>query len=494
MAEYFDEPDENDDGAFVELRFSDIIPKNHPARYIKKFISLVDISKFEKKYKIGAGKVGRPPKSIRLMLGVILYAIYSRIYSAHQIDMATYTYSDFWFFTHRQRISHDKISKFIIMHEEDIINIFLETIVLAEKNDLLNFEALFQDGFFMKANASKEKNRTLKGLKRRKEKFHTILEELLLKLKDAELGEEKDKLYLRKVKAEKEIEKMDQLGEILNERIKRYSTKDVPSEIKEREQKTNINLTDKDAELGRNKNRGFNNQYTKVTALDSKADILIASHVSGHNDESHTIFPLMKEANKNCGDKYTTGVADAGFNSKGVCVQFEAEGWKFIAPTKQHENEMRNKDEYKNRITFEYDESNHCVKCSEGKTLDESGKFYDSKRGTLIYTFHNEKACAGCNRINDCTKNKKGFRKVRIDSRTPSQQRVLDNYLDEEGKAIYKKRAHVAETFQGDLKKNGNFTQLLRRGIDKVRVDGIFHDITWNLRRIFNSRGYNIAW
>ncbi len=67
---------------------------DHPVRYIK-IISFVDIPKFEKKYKIGAGKVGRSLKSIRLMLGVILYAIYSRIYSAHQIDMATYTYSDF---------------------------------------------------------------------------------------------------------------------------------------------------------------------------------------------------------------------------------------------------------------------------------------------------------------------------------------------------------------------------------------------------------------
>jgi hypothetical protein len=316
----------------------------------------------------------------------------------------------------------------------------------------------------------------------------------LLKLKNAESGEEKDNLHIRKVKAEKEIEKIEQLGEILNERIDAYSKKDSPSEIKEREQKTNINLTDKDAELGRNKNHGFDNQYTKVTALDSKTDILVASHVSGHNDESHTIFPLMKEANKNCTGEYTTGVADAGFNSKGVCVQFEAQDWELIAPTKQHENDIRNKEKYKSKITFEYDELNHCVKCSEGKVLDEFGKYYDPKQGTLIYTFSNKKACTSCDRIDSCTKNKKGFREVRMDSRAPSQQRVLGRYLSEEGNAIYKKRAHVAETFQGDLKKNGNFLQLFRRGIDKVRIDALFHDITWNLRRIFNSRGDNIAW
>ncbi|MCK4908141.1 MAG: transposase [Spirochaetes bacterium] len=494
MARYFDEPDENDDGAFISIRFNDIIPQHHPAQYIKRFISLVDISEFEKKYKIGAGKVGRPPKSIRLMLGVILYAIYSRIYSAHKIDTATYTYSDFWFFTHKKRISHDKISKFIIKHEKEIMNIFLETIVLAEKNNLLNFEALFQDGFFMKANASKEKNRTLKGLEKRKEKFHEILEELLSKLKDEELTENQEKLNLKKMKVEKEIEKIDHLKEVLNNRIKAYSQKDCPSEIEDRKKKTCVNLTDKDAELGRNKNHGFDNMYTKVTAIDSEADILVASHVSGHNDEPHIMFPLMKKANVNCSGEYTKGVADAGFNTKGTSVQFEAHGWELIAPTKQHENETRNKDKYRNAIKFEYDELAHCVNCSEGKSLDQFEKYYDSRHGTMMYTFFNKKACAGCKRIDECTRSKKGFKKIKIDSRTSSQQRVLNQYLSESGKKIYKKRSHVAETFQGDLKKNGNFHQLLRRSIDKVRIDSQFHDIVWNLRRIFNSTKGRIVW
>jgi len=137
MARYFEGPNNDDDGAFEIIHYNKILPENHPARYIKMFVDNLPIDKFENKYQVGEGQRGRAPKKIRLMLGVILYAIYSRIYSARKIDEATYTYADFWLFTHKQRISHDKISDFIIVHEKEMKDVFLETILLAEKNELL---------------------------------------------------------------------------------------------------------------------------------------------------------------------------------------------------------------------------------------------------------------------------------------------------------------------------------------------------------------------
>jgi len=149
MSTFFDGHSDDNDGAFIEIRFNDILPDKHPVRFIKEFIEILDISKFEEKYNVGESKSGRPPKEIRMMLGVILYAIYSRIYSARKMEIATYTIADFWIFTHKKRISHDTISKFIITHEKDVVAVFLETITLAESNNLLDFKALFEDGFPM---------------------------------------------------------------------------------------------------------------------------------------------------------------------------------------------------------------------------------------------------------------------------------------------------------------------------------------------------------
>ena len=85
MSKYFKEKEEMDDGAFIAIRYNDILPPDHEAYYIQRFIKGLDTSEFENKYKVGEGQKGRAPKGIRMMLGVILYAVYKRIYSTHQI-------------------------------------------------------------------------------------------------------------------------------------------------------------------------------------------------------------------------------------------------------------------------------------------------------------------------------------------------------------------------------------------------------------------------
>ncbi|MCP4651407.1 MAG: hypothetical protein GY853_15180, partial [PVC group bacterium] len=92
-------------------------------------------------------------------------------------------------------------------------------------------------------------------------------------------------------------------------------------------------------------------------------------------------------------------------------------------------------------------------------------------------------------------KSKDGYRTVKIDPRIASQKRSLEKYLSDEGQALYKKRSHVAETYQGDLKYNGRFTHYYLRGLRKVSIESKIHDIVWNIRRIFSETIQGgIAW
>lgn len=491
MSSYYDEPDDCDDGAFVTIRFNTILPEDHPAMLIKKFISTLDLSSFEKKYNVGRGMKGRPPKGIRLMLGLILYAIYSRIYSSHQIDYASYNYSDFWVFTHQKRVSHDKISDFINLHGKEMMEIFLETILLADKNKLLNFEALFQDGFFVKAQASKRRNRKRRALENKKLRIAQALEDILTKFKDSE-----EDFETRKAKdtLEKKLVKLSELQKELNEKIEERRERQRKDKFDE--DNISINETDKDSSLMKMKDKSYANAYLKVTAVDSEADIVVGSVLEGYCDEPHSAVPLFKQANENCKGfgEYDTVCYDSGFNTMGTSTIFESMGVQAIAPTKEYEHQRRNPEKCENIITFDYDEKMHEVTCSEGKILFETAKSLDSTKGTVIYEFSNAASCRTCKRFGDCTISKTGYRRVKIDSRHPCQQRVLARYKSEEGQEIYKQRSHCAETYQGDLKQNGKFERFYRRGLPKVRVDSIIHDIIWNLRRIFNSKSEEILW
>lgn len=485
MAQGFSRHYEYDASEFVIVNYNDIIPENHPARFIKKFIAGVDVRKFEQHYKIGEGRKGRAPFDVRLMLGVILYALYSRIYSAHKIETACEMYADFWFFTHKQRISHDKISAFISKHKNEIKILFAETIRLANKNDMLDFKHIFVDGFPIKANASRRKYSSANQLIKRSETIQKYLGELLGKMK----GEGKTYKSEEIKRAEKQLEKIEALQEELNERVRHRSQKDSPSEIEKRKEKIKINETDPDAELTNMKNGSYGSGYTKVVALDGKSDIIVASDVDGHCDESHKLMPVMRGANESVqgNGEYTGAVADSAYNTKGNCVQFEAHNYELISPTREYEQQKRNKE--LDSKHFVYDEYNNCVHCPEGKTLRYRERHFDKQEGTLIHYYFDKKQCASCPRLAECTKSKKGYRKVKIDVRKAAQDRALKRYLETDAQELYKKRMHVGEVFQGDLKRNGGFHHFLRRGRPKVRIDSIFQDIIWNLRRIFNEKG-----
>lgn len=494
VASFFDGPDKCDDRAFMQIRFRDLVPQDHPVRYIDRFIDGIDIAPFELRYKVGSGKKGRAPKDIHLILKVILYALYCRIYSARKIDYSTEHYGDFWFFTHGQRVSHDKISDFINIHGDEIHPIFLETINLASKNDLLDFSALYEDGFKVKANASNKRCRTLDGLNKEEKKLSENLDAALAKL---QLSEDDETAIEDKKKLTNALFKITSLREQLQKRVAERSVNRLPSKVKHIEENSQINLTDSDAEMMKQKDRSNAVSYLKETTVDPKADIVMASAISGHDDEIALSLNVVQQANENCEnagcrEKYDTAVADAGFTSFANCEAFENEGITLIGPTQNSEHQKRTPDP--NRITMTYNKEENSVCCSMGQVLPYVRSYHSTQHDADINIFKNPRACAMCSRLKDCTDSKNGFRTIKLDARYDLQQKVLQRYLSEEGQKIYSKRSHCAETYQGDLKQNGGFLHFLRRGIKKVGIDSVLLDIVWNLRRIFNAKGTAIVW
>ena len=497
MAESFEGFEACDDSDFLTIRYRDIVAENHPIRFIDRFIETIDVECFEKKYRVGEGQKGRSPKAVRLMLKVILYAIYCRIYSARKIDYATEHYADFWFFSYARRISHDKISDFIRLHGEDLHTVFLETISLARDNDLLSFDALYQDGFKVKATASKKRNYTQHSFDKKQEQLSEnvshVLEALQSNAKNPHLVEESKKVQ----------GKLLQIGTLRDELLKRIAKRSEgksAAQQKEIVAKTLINATDPDAELMRQKDGSHANAYLKVVGTDNKADIVISSTISGHDYEAQTSLPLFEQANMNLTQigstqTYSSAVADSSFITMENCTSYESKKAQIIGPTQEYEHSKRNPEKQKEAITFQYDESTQTVRCSEGAVLSKTGNRYRKERDIDVDMYSNKEACKNCACLHTCTESKKGYRIVLIDPRLAAQQRSIERYRSEKGQILYKKRCHVAETYQGDLKKNGRFISYLLRGIAQVRIESMLHDIVWNLQRIFTETStQSIVW
>ena len=494
MASFYDGFDKCDDGALRVIRYRDLIPPNHPARLIELFVAGLEISSFEAHYKVGDGLKGRAPKDIRMVLSVLLYAIYRRTYSARQIEHATEFQADFWFLTNGQRISHDKISDFINIHEDDVHHVFLETIYLAHQNALLDFNGLYQDGYLLKANASKKRSATMQDLTIKERRISDRLDAIMHELKDTQSApaHQQEASHL-----ENKLAKLGELKEQLQSKISQRTAGKAPWKANAIASSTTINPTDPDSDIMKQKDNSYANSYLKVSAIDGKEGIIMASDVAGYDNEPHMSLPLFQQANENCSSinkEYNTVLADSNFTSAENCVAFENADAQLIGPTRNFQEQERLRAQGTDVISFSYDENNKCVKCSMGAVLQEKSRCFDEQKNTTLLSFSNPAACKTCIRRNECTSSKAEYRRVRLDIRGPAQNRTLQLYRSAEGQRLYNRRSHVAETPQGDLKHNGRFIQLFRRSLRKTRVDSMYHDIVWNLRRIFNTKGNALAW
>ena len=93
------------------------------------------------------------------------------------------------------------------------------------------------------------------------------------------------------------------------ERLARYRSY---RDIMEKENLTQISLTDADARLMKNKN-GMDVSYNVQTAVDSETHMIMEYHATNHPTDHGQITPTMEHLKEKAGDKILEAVADQGY-------------------------------------------------------------------------------------------------------------------------------------------------------------------------------------
>lgn len=90
----------------------------------------------------------------------------------------------------------------------------------------------------------------------------------------------------------------------------------------------------------------------------------------------------------------------------------------------------------------------------------------------------NKKACSGCEKSSLCTKAE--TRIINRDQKEEVKERMCDKFNKKKNKELYKRRAHSCEAPYGHIKHNLKFKTIMRRGIEKVKMEmallGILHN------------------
>ena len=167
------------------------LPEGHLAYFISDVVDLLDLSEITARY--GRERRGGPPYNPTMMVKVLLYAYCIGVPSSRRI--ATRLHEDIVFRVLAANNTPDfrTISDFRKDHLEALSGLFLQVLMLCQREGTVKLGHVALDGTMVRANASKHKAMSYKRMKEKEAQLQGEVDELLRRAQ--EVDEEEDRRY-----------------------------------------------------------------------------------------------------------------------------------------------------------------------------------------------------------------------------------------------------------------------------------------------------------
>jgi transposase len=138
------------------------LPKDHLVWTVLGAVEVMDLSRFNDAYRLGAA--GRPPYDPEMMVALLVYSYARGNRSSRGIERACQEDVAFKVITSLRTPDHSTIAEFRRRHETDIAELFDDVLGLCREAGLVSVGVITIDGTKIKANASMDQNRSYSGL------------------------------------------------------------------------------------------------------------------------------------------------------------------------------------------------------------------------------------------------------------------------------------------------------------------------------------------
>jgi len=429
----------------------DWLPEDDLVYFIMDIVRCVDLGPIYQTY--DASKGGKPPYHPMMMVGLLLYAYCIGLPSSRKIEKATYHSIAFRVLTANQHPDHDTIADFRKRHLKSLVALFVEVLRLCQKAGLVKLGHISLDGTKVKANASKHKAMSYRRMEKKAAELREEVDRLLAEAEKIDTAE--DALYgkgNREDQLPKELRfKQSRLAKIEEakkaleaEALAKGEEKQSEYEAKKKaydsktgrrgrppkppsnkpDSKSQRNFTDPDSRImPAGSSKHFVQGYNCQAAVDEKAQIIVASHITQEPNDKKQVQPVLAKIEKNTGETPNKLSADSGYFSEDNC------------------------------------------KILEGKTIDAyvaTGKQKHGEKSSLQP-------------------------RGRIPKNATIKDRMARKLQTLKGQCTYSKRKHIVEPVFGQIKEVRGFRRFSFRGFDNCSAEWDLICLTHNLLKLFRS-------
>lgn len=447
----------------TQVDLSTVAPEGSAVHLINDLVDSLDTRAIEEAYEVGSDS-GRPPFHPKTLLKVALLALHSCRFSLRKMEEDAVNNLAYKWLTGDMRIDHSTMGLFLARFAEEIVELFSQVVTICKGQNLLEFDLLAIDSVKLRANANYKQSKTLEGIKKEELKIKERVKEILETAPDEKSAEAEEVLAL-KLRAER----VRDAKKILLERVEEKSREASAKKKQELLEKEKVNITDPAAHIMQQANGEKNPAFSLTTATDVGHDIVTHFQVNEEDNDPAALPEAIEGSRRNTGETHREVEADAGFASMENYENLEAEGQEALIPDRRMDVEEHGttaKGEY-DRSKFTFRAHSNTYRCPSGQVLRNTGSV--EINGRTHDRYENPRACAGCARRNKCTNGP--HRRVFRDRDEEVRERMREKLGKKRSQRRYNQRSHAAESPFGNMKWNLKFHAVMRRGIEKVRME-----------------------
>jgi len=461
----------------------------------------LDLSMFDDRYCNDDN--GAPAYDPSILLKIILYAYSRGITSSRKIEQCCKENIIFMALSCDTSPHFTTIADFISTLDKEIINLFLEVLLVCDEMNLIGKEMFAVDGCKLPSNASKEWSGTRQELQKKKEKMEKVIRQIMIRHKETD-------------NTEKNItEQEEKYVATLQENIKKIHTW-----LKENDDKPGkkgpikSNITDNESAKMKT-SKGIIQGYDGVAMVDAKHQIIVHAETFGVPQEHDLLYPMIEGTRENfttLGDptvfEKTTLTADSGFHcEKNMQMLMEQNIDAYVADTQFRKRDIRfiNRDRYKERFnkdraayygtitTFTVnqftmsEDKTHCI-CPAGKRLHRNGGNVKVRGTTAIKFRSNKTDCVACSLRKKCLRypDRSETRQVYFFKRKPESftEKMKQKIDSIKGRLIYNKRLGTVEPVFANIRSTLGLDRFTLRGKCKVNIQWLLYCTIHNLLKV----------
>ena len=424
------------------------LPEDHLARFIVEVVDGLDLSRLERAYG-GRGTVAYHPAQL---LSLLVYGYATGVFSSRKIERATFDSVAFRFIAAGSHPDHDTLAAFRRRFLDELADIFVQVLELAQEMSLLKLGTISLDGTKVNANASRHSALSHGHIEKLEAHLKAEVQELLALAEQADRTDVPDGVSLPvEIKHRQErlmamAEAKAKIAARAKERFEReqaaYAAKVAQRDAKTREsgrkpggkpprppgsgvQATDqINLTDEESRIMPMSGGDFEQAYNAQAAVDARSLLIVAAAVTQATHDKEQVVPMLEQLAalpKSLG-KAGRLLADSGFYSGKNVVACEEAGIEALIAVARDEHHAQ----WRERFT-------------EPAPLSETA--------------------------------------------TPAE-RMAYRLKTKAGRAAYALRKQTVEPVFGIIKSVLGFRQFLLRGLNKTTGEWRLVCLAWNLKRM----------